>query len=261
MASIGNCMIFSSRRRRRRSRWLRRRRDLALESLELRDAAFEYGDVLVDGFRREVACAEGVNELFVAQLTEHGADPAGVFTRDVLADPDVATALDVVRCEEACGLEQNAGGCGWRAEVNGRRRGADNEFGADVTVDVTFVLRTGVLERVRSESGADVADDKGLTAGLLVGVDRVVGVLEIPVVEDGHHDAQAVKLAGIEERIALPLPDCNFGVVVGLTFEARVDDLLVVHELCAALHVDALDGCDVEQVVVVDVVADGPEKT
>ena len=69
-ACTRSCTTFSSMinrkgQRRRRNVILQSREDQMLERLQLCDAALEDSNVLVDGFGREVAGSEGVDELLM----------------------------------------------------------------------------------------------------------------------------------------------------------------------------------------------------
>ena len=60
---------------------------------------------------------------------------------------------------------------------------------------------------------------------LLVFVDGVVDVLQVPVVHDGHHDAQAVEFARAGERILFPLPGADLLLPAGLAGESGIGDM------------------------------------
>ena len=97
-------------------------------------------------------------------------------------------------------------------------------------------------------------------AGLLVGVDRVVDVLRDPVLRTAIITRRPLN-SRVSRNGLSSIPRSQPWCFVRLAGETGVDDLFaVVHELFTPLDVEALNGGDVQEVVVVDVVTDGPDK-
>src|SRR5205085_5904173 len=57
-----------------------------------------------------------------------------------------------------------------------------------------------------SESGPEIADDVSEFVAVAQLNHFIVGIFEVPVVDQRHHDLQTLKLRRPKERIAFPLP-------------------------------------------------------
>jgi hypothetical protein len=94
-------------------------------------------------------------------------------------------------------------------------------------------------------------------------VDRVVDVLQVPVVDKRHHDLEAVPFARVFERIVAPLPSADLLLLLAVPLEADVLHRAIARHIVRAaaevLHV--LDFEHREEIVFIRKVADGPDQT
>jgi len=99
-------------------------------------------------------------------------------------------------------------------EIDGIRPQPADEFGVAIGVEVVFgaIARPGPAGG--AEAGAQIAHHENALRSILV--NRVVFVLEVPIVDQGHEDPQPIPLPGTGEGDFVPLPDTDFLFVVPL---------------------------------------------
>src|SRR6185437_3736025 len=236
------------------------RRSTKLERVELTDAPLNDSGEAINLIRGITAGAEGIFNLSVAELPEQRADPPRVLTRNMAADPQHVFAADVLLDAKAECFQQQAERRRRRGEVDGISGGMRNEF--RLLVRGQIVLRQAIYEMQAgaTERRACIADYEELAVVLLVAVDGVVVVLEVPAVDERDHYTKAVELACAEEWIGLPFPDGDLLFAVGSAREAGSGELVAMNILLAAAHVNTGHGCRGEVVIVCDEVADRPEQ-
>src|SRR5262249_34831288 len=86
---------------------------------------------------------------------------------------------------------------------------AKNEFGLLVGLEIAAGVRVTPNESGRAERRAQIRDEidlPTLSGFIFSRLYAVIGLFQIPVVDEGHQRAESVQFAGAEKRILFPIP-------------------------------------------------------
>src|SRR5256714_2108775 len=213
------------------------------QARELVDALADFGGQGRDLFGREVGGAEGVVDLLLAQLREQVADPLRLLDGDGVEESGVLPLV---------------------GELHPAALDLLDESGLHVLLRLVAAVRDGAARF--AEGRAEVADDVlqlALPAALTGHVDDlVVRVLQVPVVQESHHDDETLKLFRPLERVIVPTPIVEALPTLRPRLEADVCEALTLAALDLLARVRRVDDLDArDEVVNVRHVARGPDQT
>ena len=110
-------------------------------------------------------------------------------------------------------------------EIHVIRLDLPNETRAVIFVKISFGFHQRPITAWSPKAGSQIVHHElaGESIGVvLLGIDAVVDVLQIPIIDEGHHNPQTVELSRTCEGIAAPLPVLGFLLILEVSLQARI---------------------------------------